>query len=157
MRTIRFGDYIFYWFAFLFVFYLKQSTYVFVCVQDIDRKNINIIINNLLSINFFTKYFKKIINFGKTNSMSIIEKILLLIFTISYLYFTLYSRNKIEETCLLNDNQKKIHNILIWIIPYFWGMFVLRIIKPDKYKTITKKDRKTETNNFYESGKGFHG
>ena len=89
--------------------------------------------------------------------MSITEKILFLIFIISYLYFTLYSRNKIEETDYLNHNQKKIHNILIWIIPYFWGMFVLRIIKPEKYKTITKEDRKTDQNNFHESGKGFHG
>lgn len=93
----------------------------------------------------------------KINKMSITEKILLLVFIISYLYFTLYTRNKIKESVYLNDFQKNIHNILIWIIPYLWGLFILRIIKPEKYKIVTKKDRKTEQSNFYESRKGFHG
>lgn len=89
--------------------------------------------------------------------MSIIEKILLLVFIVSYSYFNIYTRNKIIETSFLSEHQKRIHKTLIWIIPYFWGMLILRIIKPGKYKTYTKKDRKIEQNNFHESRKGFYG
>lgn len=89
--------------------------------------------------------------------MGITEKIILLIFIVSYLYFTIYTRNRIKDSTYLDEHQKKTHIILIWIIPYLWGILLLKIIKPEKYKTITKKDRKTEQNNFYESRKGFHG
>lgn len=89
--------------------------------------------------------------------MNIQNKIILLVFIISYLYFTLHTRNKIKETTYLNNYQKKVHYFLIWVIPYLWGMLILRIINPDELKTITKKDRKTDKSNFYESRKGFQG
>lgn len=54
-----------------------------------------------------------------------------------------------------NENQKLLHNFLIWIIPFFWIMILKTIIKPTSGSDKFKKNKPDAA--FYESGIGIWG
>lgn len=76
---------------------------------------------------------------------------LILVFTY-YFFFTLNFAIKFNKTdTTLNNNQKLLHNILIWVIPFFWiiilNAIVTPVLGPGKSKTKSKAE-------FYDSDIG---
>lgn len=77
----------------------------------------------------------------------------LIALTLVYLLYTLNFAIKFNamDTCF-TDKQKLTHEILIWVIPFFWIIIVKTIMKPTPGShEIRKKD---EDEGFYESGLG---
>jgi magnesium-transporting ATPase (P-type) len=73
-----------------------------------------------------------------------------------YVIYTLNFAIKFNSTnTVFNDNQILIHNVLIWVIPFFWIMIVKTMINPipgpDKFKKTKQNPR------FYESEIGIWG
>ena len=48
---------------------------------------------------------------------------------------------RILKSKLINNRQKVLNSIFLWIIPFLWGLLVSRIVKTND-KTITKDQRK---------------
>jgi hypothetical protein len=64
------------------------------------------------------------------------------ILVIGYLVFSLTIQVKIIGSQLINRSQKLFNSILLWIIPFLWGLIVLGFLKPSGYGTITQGQRK---------------
>jgi len=78
-----------------------------------------------------------------------------LIFVI-YLIFTLNFAIKLNKSVThLTDNQLLLHNILIWVIPFFWVIVLGSILPPTPGSSKSKKGR--SNGGFYESGIGIWG
>lgn len=70
-----------------------------------------------------------------------------------YLIHTLSFAIKFNRTHTpFSDNQKLLHNVLIWIIPFFWIMILKTMIAPTPGSTKSRKKK-----SFYESGIGIFG
>ena len=70
-----------------------------------------------------------------------------------YFLFTLnfaIKFNKMSTT--LNENQKSIHNVLIWLIPFFWILIVKTVVTPTLGPT--KNGKAKSKTGFVESGIG---
>ncbi len=66
---------------------------------------------------------------------------------ISYLLFSWWITRLILNSKYL-DRKKKTKNIfLTWLIPFLWGLVVRGIIKPKDNEIMTKKKRKSNSNN----------
>jgi len=78
-----------------------------------------------------------------------------LIFAV-YFIFTLHFAIKLNRSVThLTDAQLLLHNILIWIIPFFWVIILETTIPPTPGSS---KSKKTKSNGgFYESGIGIWG
>jgi hypothetical protein len=48
---------------------------------------------------------------------------------------------QISKSKCLNRNQKKVNILLIWLIPFIWGLIVRGIINPKGYSIMTKNKR----------------
>lgn len=59
-----------------------------------------------------------------------------------YLIYSIQISKKIEESEYLNQKQKRVNTILLWLIPFIWGYIIKNIIKPSKQEVMTKKKRK---------------
>jgi len=80
----------------------------------------------------------------------------LITFFIIYLAYTLNFAIKFNNAqTYLTDNQKLYHNILIWLISFFWIIIVKGIIRPTPGSGKFKKTKSDP--GFYESGIGFWG
>ena len=78
-----------------------------------------------------------------------------LIFVV-YLIFTLNFALKFNRAVThLSDNQLLLHNILIWLIPFFWIIILETILPPTPGSSKSKKTKSTR--GFYESGVGIWG
>ena len=78
------------------------------------------------------------------------------ILTISVIFYFIYTLNfalkfNKVETCF-TDRQKLVHEILIWLIPFFWIIIVKTLMEPTPGSHDHKK--KDEDGGFYESGLG---
>jgi len=63
------------------------------------------------------------------------------IFLTGYLIFSLFVEIKILRSKLISPGQKLFNSILIWIIPFLWGIIVLNLINPTKPQILTKEKR----------------
>jgi len=80
---------------------------------------------------------------------------LITVFVIYVIYTLSFAIKLNKANTIFNGNQKLIHNILIWIIPFFWIMVIKTIMKPTPG---SEKFKKTKPNaSFYESGIGIWG
>jgi hypothetical protein len=76
--------------------------------------------------------------------------------TVGFIIYVIYTLNfaiKFNKTsAIFNNNQKLIHNILIWTIPFFWIMIIKAMMKPtpgsDKFKK-TKPEADFKENQFF--------
>jgi hypothetical protein len=82
------------------------------------------------------------------------------IFWVAFLIYGIYTLrfalvfNRTADT-YFNKKQKTLHNILIWLIPFFWIMIVKTVASSP---TQTKNSRKSRSKGkFYESGIGIWG
>jgi hypothetical protein len=82
------------------------------------------------------------------------------IFLTGYLIFSLLVEIKILRSNLISPRQKLFNSILIWIIPFLWGIIVLNLVKPTKPQISTKGNRKLRNFKFsdnWENLTGFGG
>jgi hypothetical protein len=81
--------------------------------------------------------------------------ILTILFIVYFLYTLTFAIKLSKSGDVFNDNQRLLHHVLIWIIPFFWIVVVKSMIKPtlgsDKFRK-TKAD-----SGFHESGIGIWG
>lgn len=78
------------------------------------------------------------------------------ILTVGTLFYLAYTLNfalrfRKMDTCF-TDRQKLVHEILIWLIPFFWIVIVKTLMTPTPGSHDYKK--KDEDGGFYESGLG---
>jgi hypothetical protein len=77
-----------------------------------------------------------------------------LIFVV-YLIFTLNFAIKLNKSVThLTDNQLLLHNILIWVIPFFWVIILGAILPPTPRSSKFKKTKTKSNSGFYERGIG---
>ncbi len=80
----------------------------------------------------------------------------LIVVIVIYLIYTLNFAIKFNKTnTVFNNNQILLHNLLIWIIPFFWIMIVKSMIAPTPGSHKFKKSK--EDSGFHESGFGIFG
>jgi hypothetical protein len=72
-----------------------------------------------------------------------------------HVILSILSTRMIIKSYLLDNDKKKINIILTWTIPILWFLIIKTITKGSS-GTITKKERKIDKSNFYESGLGKH-
>ncbi len=73
-----------------------------------------------------------------------------------YLVYTLHFAIQFNKTdTYFSNNQTIVHNILIWLIPFFWIIILKTLIRPTPGSSKFKK-RKSDAG-FYESGIGIWG
>ena len=87
-------------------------------------------------------------------------KFVFLFLVLIYFGINIYVNSKISKAYYLQEERRKIHKLLIWIIP-FLGALMIRSHwkKRDKndIKVVTKTSRKNKSGGFYESGIGMSG
>lgn len=75
-----------------------------------------------------------------------------------YILFTGFVTKKISRSTVIHKNQKTIHIILVWLVPFIWYYLVKDILFSFNNETMTKTKRKKlnfkKSNDFYESNKG---
>ena len=86
----------------------------------------------------------------------------LIVISIIFLYniLNLYVRNRINNSIYLDENRRKLHQKLIWILPFLGPIIIYgfwRNKSKDELDVMTKAKRKQDKSNFYESGKGIYG
>jgi len=81
--------------------------------------------------------------------------LLLIAFVIYFLYTLNFAIKFNRAKTVFSDNQKILHNIFIWIIPFFWIMIVKIIMKPTPGSDKFNKTRLDS--GFHESGIGIFG
>ena len=75
-----------------------------------------------------------------------------------YLIVTLNFAIKLNKSVThLTDNQLLLHNILIWVIPFFWIIILKAILPPTPGSSKSKKNKTKSSGGFYESGIGIWG
>ena len=80
----------------------------------------------------------------------------LAIIIITYFLYTLTFAIKLSKVdSVLNHNQRLLHHVLIWIIPFFWIIIVKSMIKPTHGSIKFKKTK--PISGFHESGIGIWG
>ena len=73
-----------------------------------------------------------------------------------YFIWTLRFSIKFNRSDLFfNKRQKLIHNVLIWLVPFFWIMVIKTIMQPTQGSVNSKKTK--NKGNFYESEIGIWG
>jgi hypothetical protein len=86
--------------------------------------------------------------------------IFIIIGIVIYFLFTGYVFMRIKKSEYLNEKSRKIHGILIWVLPFI-GSWIIRDFwrkNPNKkLEIMTKSRRKIDKSNFRESGKGIFG
>ncbi len=73
--------------------------------------------------------------------------------------FTLKITRNIKASFILSDRNKKLHIVMVWLIPFLWYYLVKDFIISNM-KTMTKEERDRlngKNGSFYESGKGIYG
>lgn len=86
--------------------------------------------------------------------------IIIVVILIAYFIFTKYVNNKINKSLYLNESRRNSHKIFIWIIPFLGPLIIRNFWKTredNELEIMTKKKRKQDKSNFYESGKGIRG
>ena len=75
------------------------------------------------------------------NKLFIIRAIILTIFAIAYLVFTIRYYRKLKKNITFSKNVRRFHQVMIWLVPFIWGLFLTSLIKttPGSYE-IEKKD-----------------
>jgi len=79
---------------------------------------------------------------------------------IGYLIFSLVVEIRIIRSQLINSTQKLFNSILLWIIPFIWGLLVINLLKPNNPGVMTKEQRrirKTKFSDNWEQLTGFGG
>lgn len=74
-----------------------------------------------------------------------------------YLYYTWYATNNILNSLLLSKNRKRLHIIMVWLLPFLWYyVFIGFIIHNTGVMTKEKREKLARKNagGFHESGKG---
>ena len=82
------------------------------------------------------------------------------ILIIGYLIYSVIIQLKIIRSQLINRQQKHLNSLLLWIIPFLWGILVLSFIKPSKLGIKTRDKRMTNRFKFsdnWETLTGFGG
>jgi len=77
-------------------------------------------------------------NVGDNFKMNQIGYIIL----IGYLIFSLAVEIRIIRSQLINPTQKLFNSILLWIIPFIWGVLVITFLKPTNPGIMTKEQRR---------------
>lgn len=73
-----------------------------------------------------------------------------------YFIWTLRFAIKFNQTDVFyNKKQKLIHNVFIWLFPFFWIMILKKMAEPTPGTANNKKTK--EKGHFYESGIGIWG
>jgi hypothetical protein len=73
-----------------------------------------------------------------------------------YVAFTLNFAIQFNKTDVyFTENQKIVHNVLIWLIPFFWILIIKSFTKPTPGSSKSKKAKPDA--GFYESGIGIWG
>ena len=85
--------------------------------------------------------------------MVYVQTILFIVYFLYTLTFA-FKLNKVDNN-VFTDNQRLLHNVLIWLIPFFWIMIVKSMVKPTSGSSKFKSSRKNS--GFYESRIGFFG
>jgi hypothetical protein len=78
--------------------------------------------------------------------------LLIIPFLLIHYYFGNHFQNRILNTAVFTNRQKRIHILLIWILPFFWFWLIKGLIKPTEI--MTKDKRKIDKSSFHESGIG---
>ena len=78
-----------------------------------------------------------------------------IVFVIYFIYTLNFAIKFNRMNTIFSDNQKLIHNFLIWIIPFFWIMVIKTTLKPTPGSSKFKKSKQDA--GFYESGIGIWG
>ena|ERR1039457_7010262 len=78
---------------------------------------------------------------------------------LAYVVYSLWIISKIYKSIALNKNQKITNSILVIFIPFFWGIVISFIIKPEETGFVDHHDEieKERNTKFYESGVGIRG
>ena len=61
-----------------------------------------------------------------------------IVFILVYVIFSIHAHLRIRKSLALNDNRKRIHIILSWMIPFLWYLFIKDFIDYKSF-TMTKK------------------
>jgi hypothetical protein len=82
------------------------------------------------------------------------------IILIGYLIFSLAVEIRIIRSQLINPTQNLFNSILLWIIPFIWGILVINLLKSTNPRVMTKEQRRLKKFKFsdnWEQLTGFGG
>jgi hypothetical protein len=74
----------------------------------------------------------------------IIRGIILTIFAIAYVAFTLRYYRKLRSNIIFSKTVRRFHQVMIWLIPFIWGLLLTGLIKstPGSHEVENKIDPK---------------
>ncbi|MFI5219482.1 MAG: hypothetical protein ACHQNT_08320 [Bacteroidia bacterium] len=85
-------------------------------------------------------------------------KIFLALILLVYLYFSIKIQRRILKYHVFTRNQKIIHSILVWLLPFIWGFILTAILKkPLPGSAEFFEERNNHDSGYYESGTGHLG
>jgi hypothetical protein len=65
-----------------------------------------------------------------------------------YIIFSIIVQVWIIKNDLINQRQKILNSILIWIIPIIWGLIILSLLKSNESKVMKQNPRKNKNFKF---------
>ncbi|MBK7307670.1 MAG: hypothetical protein IPI88_11975 [Chitinophagaceae bacterium] len=76
------------------------------------------------------------------NKQFIIRAVILTIFAIAYLVFTIRYYRKLKKNIVFPKNVKRFHQVMIWFVPFIWGLLLTSLTKstPGSHEVENKED-----------------
>ena len=76
----------------------------------------------------------------------------------AYLIFNIYVTIRINKSYYLSEERRKLHKIIIWLVPFIGPLILVNFWTRKKIKmdTMTKVEREKKKGDFYESGIGLN-
>ena len=76
------------------------------------------------------------------NKQFIIRAVILTIFAIAYLVFTIRYYRKLKKNIVFPKNVKRFHQVMIWFVPFIWGLLLTGLTKstPGSHEVENKED-----------------
>lgn len=68
-------------------------------------------------------------------------KIILAVLLLLHIIMAWRAQATVSLSDALNDSQKKINIVLVWVIPFLWSFLIRNIIKSSKPRVMTKAQR----------------
>jgi hypothetical protein len=76
------------------------------------------------------------------NKQFIIRAIILTIFAIAYLIFTIRYYGKLKKNVVFSKKVRRFHQVMIWFVPFIWALLLTGLTKstPGSHEVENKED-----------------
>ena len=85
------------------------------------------------------------------------ESIWLNVLILIYLIYSVIFTKKLYESNILDNDQKRMNTIMLWLIPFVWGLIVRSILKTNHSTNLNVSNKKYNSHSNFDNWKNLTG